>query len=68
MMAQEDSKMELKISCKWNGNFHSNQPTVWNGKSGVPPKVVRFSGKFPFDARASFTYHFNRRVKPKILS
>lgn len=31
-------------------------PTGWKGKSGVPPKVVHFFRKIPFDPRDLFTF------------
>ena len=53
----------METLCKLNGNFRSNRlrRKKW---SGVPPKVIRLFGKFPFDPRVPFAL---QPVEPEIL-
>ena len=44
LMTQEDCIMEMKILCKWNGNFRSNQleQKKWRTSKGRPSSPENF--------------------------
>ena len=61
LMAQKQKQKNKKQ----NGNKILCQPTGWNGKSGVAPKVFPLFWKIPFDPCVPSSF---QAVEPKILA